>query len=80
MVKMILILQIIFILRLIKISINQTEYSKLEQRPVNKFSLVRTTNHVKFTEECAIYLEKHFFKKNIVYKSAKHRFATTKLC
>ena len=43
----------------------------------SNFWCLRSVNPVKFTEECVICTEKQVLVKKIVYKWAKHEFATT---
>ena len=45
----------------------------------SNFWWLRSTNHVKFTEECVMNTEKHVLVKRNVYKLNKHGFASTGL-
>ena len=49
----------IFVLRPFKIVTNQTENFRLEVESVSKFWCLRNANHMKFTKECRMYIEKH---------------------
>ena len=45
----------------------------------SNFCSLRSTIHMKFTEECVICMKKHVFGKRTMYKWAKYRFVTTSL-